>query len=156
MVCPYCLSQGWGTQQSAKFMVDAIKSSAYAIQITFWYDGDKIRGLQVYFSDGTSVPMGNIGSDASYNVVLIDNRQVQKTIVTNLGYASNYGYGSAKGLDLILFDNSTSSTDSYIFNTQNYDWTVDMSNKGNTIVGARGFVNADNFMNYIQFYTTCC
>jgi hypothetical protein len=120
-------------------------SSAAVSYFGVRWDGDKVRGIRVDFTDGTSQKAGGF-DDGGYTLTEYRFRPgevLSRAVLRDSGY----GYGSVRQIRF-----TTSSGGNFECGANGYDSEATLDVEGSLFVGIHAWVNPDNFINGLTFY----
>ena len=129
-----------GNKDAASSNVYLSSATAVATFIGVRWDGDKVRGIRVELSDGTSNQAGGY-DDGNYELTEYHFAEDEKLITAWLR-DSGYGYRSLRQVQFV-----TSTGGTFKAGPDGFDNEVSLAVEGKSLVGFEAWVNSDNFIN---------
>ena len=129
-----------GNKAAAHSEVLLTSNTAVATFIGVRWDGDKVRGIRVELSDGTSKQAGGY-DDGGYALAQYRFAAGESLVSASLR-DSGYGYGSVRQVQF-----ATSTKGTFSAGAAGFDHEVSLAVEGAILVGFHAWVNSDNFIN---------
>ncbi len=144
---PWFETRSAGNPAAAKTDVALASQTAVARELQVRSDGDKVRGIRMQLSDGTTQTAGGI-DDADYTLTSYKFATGETLQSLSLS-SSGYGDGSLRRLAF-----TTSTGGNFVAGPAGIDDLVSPPVAGACLVGFNAWVNADNFINALAFRVT--
>jgi hypothetical protein len=133
-------TQGIGNRADSLKQVNLSSPTAVVTFVGVRWDGDKVRGIRMQLSDGTSAQAGGY-DDGRYTLTTFQFGAGEKLTKAWLR-DSGYGHGSLRQIHF-----ATSHGRSFSAGANGYDSEADLIVDGTSLVGFHAWVNPDNFIN---------
>jgi hypothetical protein len=133
-----------GNKAAAGSQVLLTSDNAVATFIGVRWDGDKVRGIRIELSDGSSKQAGGY-DDGGYTLTQY-RFAPGETLVSARLRDSGYGYGSVRQVEF-----ETSAKKTFNAGAAGFDHEASLAVEGAALVGFHAWVNPDNFINALAF-----